>query len=408
VVFLEKNMAEAQIVRRGFGLRDEIRQDVEREYGSRLVDWFRANDFRFRSGRIEVVLAREFGFCYGVERAVDYAYETVRMYPDRKVHLVGEIIHNPVVNQRLVDLGITILPGHDFSHAAYAAITAEDVVIIPAFGTTHELFARLRERGCVLVDTTCGSVMNVWKRVRQYADRGFTSIVHGKARHEETRATCSQATERQGHFLVLLDRAEAEIVADYIRRGGEGAEILDRFRGCFSEGFDPAAHLRRIGLANQTTMLSKESLEVAEILRGAVIDREGTSEIGDAFLSFDTICGATQERQDAVVALLAEEKPDLMVIVGGYNSSNTMHLVDIAAQRVPTFFIRQAEQIHGDGRTILHRDVAKSEDVATRDWLPSGTVRVGVTAGASCPDNQIGCAILRILEVAGAPPPSLP
>jgi 4-hydroxy-3-methylbut-2-enyl diphosphate reductase len=403
-VFVEKHMVDAQVFRRGFGLRDEIRADVESEYGSRFVDWLRVNNFRCASGRVEIVLAREFGFCYGVERAVDYAYETVRMYPDRRVFLVGEIIHNPGVNQRLVDLGITILPGHDFHDPAYSQLTPEDVVIIPAFGTTNELFARLRGRGCVLVDTTCGSVMNVWKRVRQYSDRGFTSIVHGKARHEETRATCSQAIERKGHFLVVLDREEAETVAAFIRHGGDAGAFLERFNGCHSEGFDPRVHLQHIGLANQTTMLSKESLEVAEILRRAVSDREAGPAREDTFMSFDTICGATQERQDAVVALLDGESPDLMVIVGGYNSSNTIHLVEIAAQRVPTYFIRQAEQILSADE-IVHRDVATGADRVERGWMPVGTVRIGVTAGASCPDNQIGRTLLRIFEVSGVAPP---
>ncbi len=408
-MFLEKNdVTKAQIYRKGFGLRAEIRDDVDTEYGSRLVDWFRANDFRHRSGRVEIVLAREFGFCYGVERAVDYAYETVRMYPDRRVFLVGEIIHNPSVNRRLTDLGIEILPGHDLRHLSYDAVRSDDVVIIPAFGTTSELFTTLKARGCILVDTTCGSVMNVWKRVRQYATRGFTSIVHGKARHEETRATCSQATEKGGHFLVVLDRAEAEFVADYVRGRHDDAAFMDRFARCTSPGFVPARDLQRVGLANQTTMLSSESLEVADIVRAAMLDRVGADAIDDHFMSFDTICGATQERQDAVLRMLDDPstRPDLMVIVGGYNSSNTMHLVEISAASVPTYFIRDASLIEGAGH-IRHRDPATGEDVFAADWLPAGPVRVGVTAGASCPDNQIGEAILRILDVVGEPPPEL-
>lgn len=405
-MFVEKgDMAKAQIFRKGFGLRGEIRDDVDTQYGSRVVDWFRAHDFKYETGRLEVSLAREFGFCYGVERAVDYAYETVKMYPDRKVYLVGEIIHNPGVNQRLTEMGIEILPGSDLDDPTYDAVTPDDVVIIPAFGTTQELFAKLRDRGCILVDTTCGSVMNVWKRVRQYATRGFTSIVHGKARHEETRATCSQAVERGAHYLVVLDLGEAREVADFIRNGGDPEAFLERFAGCVSDGFDPVRDLQRIGLANQTTMLSSESLEVAEVLKRAVIDREGTDEVGESFLSFDTICGATQERQDAVVDLL-DTRPDLMLIVGGYNSSNTMHLVEIASEKVPTYFIRDARLIT-DANEIVHRDVTSGADVTTRGWLPEGTLRVGVTAGASCPDNQIGNTILRVLEVAGLPAPDL-
>jgi 4-hydroxy-3-methylbut-2-enyl diphosphate reductase len=396
-------MAKALIHQKGLGLRDAIREDVENDYGSRLVDWLRANDYTCASGRVTVRLARAFGFCYGVERAVDYAYETVRMYPDRRIHLVGEIIHNPAVNDRLSSLGVAILPGHRLDDPAYDAILADDVVIIPAFGTTMELFARLKAKGCVLVDTTCGSVMNVWKRVRQYAKSGYTSVVHGKANHEETRATCSQATSLGGHYLVLLDLEEARAVVDFIRRGGSRSEFTARFAGAFSDAFDPARDLQRIGLANQTTMLSSESLEVAEILRRAMADRYGEERLGDVFMSFDTICGATQDRQDAVVEML-KAPPDLMLIVGGYNSSNTTHLVEIASGAVPTYFIRDASLIES-GTRIRHRDVAVGREVVTDGWLPGGPVAVGITAGASCPDNQVGATILRVLEVAGAPLP---
>jgi 4-hydroxy-3-methylbut-2-enyl diphosphate reductase len=403
-MFVQKrDMAKALIHQKGLGLRDAIRGDVDADYGSRLVDWLRANDYTCTSGRVTVRLARAFGFCYGVERAVDYAYETVRMYPDRRIHLVGEIIHNPAVNDRLSSLGVAILPGHRLDDPSYDAILADDVVIIPAFGTTMELFARLKAKGCVLVDTTCGSVMNVWKRVRQYAKSGYTSVVHGKANHEETRATCSQATSLGGHYLVLLDLEEARAVAEFIRRGGSRSEFTARFSGAFSDAFDPGRDLCRIGLANQTTMLSSESLEVAEILRRAMADRYGEEHLGGVFMSFDTICGATQDRQDAVVEML-NTPPDLMLIVGGYNSSNTTHLVEIASGAVPTYFIRDASLIESGGR-IRHRDVAAGREVVTDGWLPEGPIAVGITAGASCPDNQIGATILRVLEVAGVPPP---
>lgn len=406
-MFVEKDdMTKGQIYRKGFGLKDEIRSDVVADYGSRVMDWLRANDFELRSGRITVSLATAFGFCYGVERAVDYAYQTVRMYPDRRVFLVGEIIHNPGVNTRLTDLGITILPGSDLDDPAYQEITAADVVLIPAFGTTGELFRRLRDRGCILVDTTCGSVMNVWKRVRQYAKRGFTSVVHGKAKHEETRATCSQATDLGGKYLVVLNSDEACLVADYVRGGGDRDAFLDRFRGGYAEGFDPDRDLARVGCANQTTMLSSESLEVAEILKRAFVDRHGADGLDARFMSFDTICGATQERQDAVMELL-DTDPDLMVIIGGYNSSNTMHLVELASGRLPTYFIRDSRLIESATR-IAHRDVETGADRVTADWLPEGPVRIGVTAGASCPDNQIGETVARILEVCGVEMPDLP
>jgi 4-hydroxy-3-methylbut-2-enyl diphosphate reductase len=369
------------------------------------VDWFRTHDYTYTSGDVTVSLAREFGFCYGVERAVDYAYQTVRMYPDRRVFLVGEIIHNPGVNQRLRDLGISILPGHDFSDPAYDEVSDSDIVIIPAFGTTSQLFADLKARGCVLVDTTCGSVMNVWKRVRQYARNGFTSIVHGKANHEETRATCSHATEEGGRYLVVLDLEEAEAVASFIRDPRDPDALRQRLSAGLSPDFDPTRDLVRVGLANQTTMLSSESLEVAEILRRAMIDRWGSESLNDHFMSFDTICGATQERQDAVVDLL-NTTPDLMVIVGGYNSSNTMHLVEIAARSVPTYFVRDASLLRSRDE-IEHRNPVSGTDTVTSGWLPRGALRIGVTAGASCPDNQVGATIRRLLELTGSRQPDL-
>ncbi len=398
-------MAKRQIFQKGFGLRAEIREDVEADYGSRLMDWLRLNDYTFTSGRLTVRLARAFGFCYGVERAVDYAYETVSMYPDRRIYLLGEIIHNPFVNERLSLLGVTILPGDRPDDPAYDTIGPKDVVIIPAFGTTMPLFERLRARGCILVDTTCGSVMSVWKRVRQYAEGGYTAIVHGKARHEETRATCSHALNRGGHYFVVLNVAEAEALARFIRRGGDAARLLADFEGCYSDGFDPDRHLQRIGLANQTTMLSRESLAVADLLRSAMADRYGERALDEVFLSFDTICGATQDRQDAVQALL-ETDPDLMVIVGGYNSSNTTHLVEIASVSVPTYFIRDARLIESDAR-IRHLDIGAGRETETTGWLPARKVSVGVTAGASCPDSQIGQTILRLVEVAGVEPPRI-
>src|SRR5690606_11376757 len=277
-------------------------------------------------------LAKGFGFCYGVDRAVDYAYQARTRFPDRVVYLTGEIIHNPHVNDKLRALGIRFLSD---PHESLDALTPDDVVILPAFGVTIELLQRLSGRGCTLVDTTCGSVLNVWKNVRRYAQDGVTSVIHGKHWHEETQATASQATQYpEGRYLVVYDREEAAYVCDYIRHGGSREEFLERFRHAVSPGFDPDQHLARIGLANQTTMLMSESLEIGAMFRDAMRDRYGEAELAWRYRAFDTICSATQDRQDAVIQLLAAQPLDLMVVIGGYNSSNTCNLARICAERV--------------------------------------------------------------------------
>ncbi len=310
-------------------------------YHSALVEQIKADDFAFRAGRLTVHLAREFGFCYGVDRAVDYAYQTRERFPDRRVFLTGEIIHNPHVNDKLRAMGIQFI-GHD-EHSV-DALGHDDVVILPAFGVTVGVLQRLDKRGCTLIDTTCGSVLNVWKNVRRYAEGGYTSVIHGKVWHEETQATASQAVAYGGRYLVVFDRQEAARVCDVIRRPGGTSEadreaFVAHFGGAASPGFEPDRDLRHIGLANQTTMLMSESLEIGEMLRAAMLERHGTAEIEPHFQAFDTICSATQDRQDAVVALLRERAVDLMIVIGGYNSSNTCNLARICAASRPTFHI---------------------------------------------------------------------
>src|SRR5690242_8603604 len=286
-------------------MRDAVAGDLAAAYDSNLVDRVRASVFRYSSGRLTVHLAREFGFCYGVDRAVDYAYQARRRFPGRSVFLTGEIIHNPHVNDRLRGAGIRFLsdPGE-----RPETLGPDDVVILPAFGVTVGEMARLSAQGCTLVDTTCGSVLNVWKNVVRYAQDGFTAVIHGKVRHEETRATASQALKYpNGRYVVVLDRAEAAIVCDYIRGGGDRAAFLERFADAISPGFDPDADLARIGCANQTTMLMSESLEIGEMFRDAMRARYGEAALASHFRAFDTICSATQERQDAVEALLTAE-----------------------------------------------------------------------------------------------------
>jgi 4-hydroxy-3-methylbut-2-enyl diphosphate reductase len=381
------------IFRKGLDLKHEVADVLAASYHSRLVDEIKTNGYRFEAGRLTVHLAREFGFCYGVDRAVDYAYQARKRFPDRHVHLTGEIIHNPHVNSELRAQGIRFLsdPGSALEH-----LDASDVVILPAFGITIEQLLALEERGCTLVDTTCGSVLNVWKNVRRYAEDGFTSIIHGKYRHEETQATASQARrDGRGHFLVVLNHAEATQVCEYIRHGGDREAFLDAFRHAASPGFDPDVHLARIGCANQTTMLSSESLEIGTLFREAMRDRYGEADLPARFRAFDTICSATQDRQDAILTLLDEQPMDLMIVIGGYNSSNTQNLARICASRLPTFHVAEPECLRS-AEAIAHRPVGASTEVTATGWLPSGTLSVGLTSGASTPDNIVEQVIRRL------------
>ncbi len=387
--------------RKGFGLRAEVQEDLA-AYQARIVDAMREHDYTMEAGDITLRLAREFGFCYGVERAVEYAYQTRRKFPEQRIVLVGEIIHNPHVNNKLRDLGVEILErgadGFDFS-----SIRPQDVVIIPAFGVTIDDFQRLRDIECVLVDTTCGSVLNVWKRVESYAKDGYTALIHGKYAHEETRATASQVRKYpNGQYLVVRNMDEARLVCDFTEGRATREAVLQKFAPhAVSAGFDPDEHLRRIGVANQTTMLAKESLAIADEVGASIARARGEEARQRDFRSFDTICSATQERQDAVRELL-EEPLDVMVVIGGFNSSNTISLAALCAERVPTYHIEFPAGIDPEAQTIHYRVAGVAHREATvENWLPAGHLRVGITAGASTPNNKIGETIARILETRG-------
>jgi len=391
------------IFRKGLDLKHAVAGMLADNYHSGLVEQIKADDFTFRSGRLTVHLAREFGFCYGVDRAVDYAYQTRERFPDRRVFLTGEIIHNPHVNEKLRAMGIEFM-GHD--DASVNAIGPDDVVILPAFGVTVAMLERLDRRGCTLIDTTCGSVLNVWKNVRRYAEGGYTSVIHGKVWHEETQATASQAVMYGGRYLVVFDRDEAARICDLIRRrepldAAARAAFTERFGGAVSSGFEPGRDLERIGLANQTTMLMSESLEIGEMLRAAMRERHGTDDLGAHFQAFDTICSATQDRQDAVVTLLGTRPVDLMIVIGGYNSSNTCNLARICSESRPTFHIADPDCLVS-AQEIRHRPVGAKAEVSTTSWLPpAGPVTIGLTSGASTPDNLMGAVVARLAGFAG-------
>jgi 4-hydroxy-3-methylbut-2-enyl diphosphate reductase len=381
------------IFRKGLDLKHAVAGMLAENYHSAIVDRVKADDFTYRAGRLTVHLAREFGFCYGVDRAVDYAYQTRERFPDRHVYLTGEIIHNPHVNEKLRAMGIQFLSDEP---ARADGLGPDDVVILPAFGVTMAMLQQLERRGCTLIDTTCGSVLNVWKNVRRYAEGGYTSIIHGKVWHEETQATASQAVEYGGRYLVVFDRRETGLVCDYIRRGGGRDAFLAAFGSATSPGFEPDRDLQHIGLANQTTMLMSESLAIGEMLRAAVIDRYGPTEVAGRFQAFDTICSATQDRQDAVVQLLGEKPVDVMIVIGGYNSSNTANLARICAASRPTFHIADPGCIVSPFE-IRHREAGTKAEVTTTGWLPAeGPVVIGLTSGASTPDNLVGAAIARL------------
>jgi len=387
--------------RKGFGLKGAIEGALTADYHSQVVDAIRGAGYALRVGDLTFRLAGEFGFCYGVDRAVEYAYETRTKFPGKRTFLVGEIIHNPHVNHKLEAMGVSFLHRPDGGAFDFSGIGVEDVVILPAFGVTVSDFDRLRAIGCVLVDTTCGSVLNVWKRVESYARDGFTAVVHGKNYHEETKATSSQVTKHAGgKYVVVRDMGEARVVCDYIEGRGNRDAFVELFAEKMSPGFDPDRDLERVGVANQTTMLSGESLAIAAEIGKSMARRWGEGTLGEHFRTFDTICSATQERQDAVLKLIAEPL-DLMVVIGGYNSSNTTHLAAICQQKVTTYHIADATCIDVESGAIRHRPVGEHDEKQQDRWLPEGPLTIGVTAGASTPNNKIGETIERIAALRG-------
>ena len=393
-------MSQKTYFQKGFGLKPEIEGQLFDDYHSQVVERLKDTDYRLQIQDVTIRLAQEFGFCYGVDRAVDYAYETRKQFPDRKIYITGEIIHNSDVNGKLISMGVEFLDGIGTLEEKFEPVESEDVVIIPAFGVPVSELKILKDRGCVMVDTTCGSVLNVWKNVGRYAKEGFTSIIHGKYQHEETMATSSRASQYPGgKYLVVSDMDQTNITCDYILQKGDKADFLSQFERAYSHGFDPDRDLGKIGLANQTTMLSAESLKIADTLKEAMIQRYGKEELESRFRTFDTICSATQDRQDAVYSLVREGL-DLMIVIGGYNSSNTNHLGEIASQHTSAYHIDDANCII-DRCRIRHKPTGEDSEKVSSDWMPDGKVTIGFTAGASTPNNKIGEAIQKVLECMG-------
>jgi 4-hydroxy-3-methylbut-2-enyl diphosphate reductase len=384
-------------------IMETVQAQVLSHYRSELVERIRAHGGILEADSLTVKLAKEFGFCYGVERAIDLAYAAKKYFsevsPNTPIYLLGEIIHNPEVNDQIRNMGIQIISPKP-TDEELSKLKSGDAVIIPAFGTEVGTRKKIEEKGCIPVDTTCGDVMSVWKRVRQYSKENVTSIIHGKAKHEETKATTSQARAYgSGHYLVVFTLAETDYVCNYILNGGSKNEFLEKFKGAYSAGFDPDLHLQAVGVANQTTMLRGETEEVQRRIKQAMIKKYGETELDKHFRFFDTICGATQDRQDALQKLLREPM-DLLIVIGGYNSSNTSHLAEMGEAKLPTYFIKNAAKMVSD-KLIFHYDQHQHKEVETPNWLPSGKVTVGVTAGASCPNNLIEDTIRRLFELRG-------
>lgn len=376
-----------------------VEKEIQQHYQSDLISHIRAAGNSYNLGHTEFFLAKEFGFCNGVRRAIDIAYAARRVFPGQQIYLIGDIIHNPEVNRQLEEMGIQKLPWKQLD-SSYDQIRENDVVIVPAFGVPTPFMDALEEKGVHIVDTTCGDVMKVWKRVKNYASMGVTSIIHGKSTHEETSATASRALgdRGKGKYLVVYSLDDSRVLCDYMLGRGNKAAFMQRFEGCYSPGFDPDTDLEEIGIANQTTMLKTETQTLQQMVKDAIVERDGDD---DNFYVFDTICGATQDRQDALYELL-KNPLDVMFVVGGYNSSNTTHLVDIAKKYVPTYFIESAACI----KSIQYVDAFDTETQEVREMITVPVVqnlgkslKVGITAGASCPANLIEATILRLADL---------
>lgn len=383
--------------RKGFGHAEEVSDQMQTEYQSHLIQQIREHNYTLTRGDVTIRLAQAFGFCWGVERAVAMAYETRTHFPTERIWITNEIIHNPSVNQRLREMNVGFIPVMN-GVKDFSVVDRGDVVILPAFGASVQEMAYLNSNGCTIVDTTCPWVSKVWNTVEKHKKSDYTSIIHGKYNHEETIATSSFA----GTYLIVLNLHQAEYVANYILNGGDRAEFMSKFSRACSAGFDPDRDLERIGIANQTTMLKGETEQIGKLLEHTMLKKYGPNQLNDRFLSFNTICDATQERQDAMFDLI-DEPLDLIVVIGGYNSSNTTHLQEIAIERgIPSYHIDNADRIRSDNR-IEHKPLNQDLDVQ-ENWLPAGKITIGITSGASTPDKVVADVLEKIFALKSAAP----
>ncbi|MEG4851672.1 4-hydroxy-3-methylbut-2-enyl diphosphate reductase [Microcoleus sp. B5-D4] len=381
--------------RKGFGHEAEVAGVMQTAYQSSLIQQIRDNNYRLERGAVTIRLAEAFGFCWGVERAVAIAYETRQHFPSERIWITNEIIHNPSVNQHLRDMEVGFI-AVEKGQKDFSVVDSGDVVILPAFGASVQEMQLLNDKGCKIVDTTCPWVSKVWNTVEKHKKRNYTSIIHGQYKHEETVATSSFADK----YLIVLNWQEAEYVSNYILNGGDRDEFIAKFSKAYSAGFDPDVDLESVGIANQTTMLKTETENIGKLFEKTMMRKFGPENLNEHFLSFNTICDATQERQDAMLSLV-EEKLDLMLVIGGFNSSNTTHLQEIAIDKtVPSYHIDCAERIL-PGNRIEHKPLG-ADLIVAEGWLPDGKIVVGVTSGASTPDKVVEDAIDRIFAMKAA------
>lgn len=385
----------AKYHRKGFGLKDLVQGDLSREYESELIAYIRQNNYRIEDGDTTIKLAEAFGFCWGVDRAVLMAYETRKQFPDKHIWITNEIIHNPLVNNKLRQMEIDFIPVSESNDKDLSQIKEGDVVILPAFGASVSEMQLLEAKRCEIVDTTCPWVSRVWNRVDKYTKSKFTALIHGKFRHEETIATSSRAE----HYIIVEDLDEAQWVCNYILNGGSKEEFLKKFAGALSKDFDPDLHLQRLGVTNQTTMLKGETEQIGKLVEKTMLTKYGPTNLDNNFLSpGDTICDATQERQDAMKKL-TDEPLDLVIVIGGYNSSNTGHLHEMAAsQNIKAYHI-ESEDCIGMDNSVRYKLPHEATQVKTKDWLPARPLTIGITAGASTPDQVVARVIERVFEL---------
>lgn len=368
-------------------------------YRCELVEQLRSRG-SLEIGRLRLLLPEKFGFCWGVDRALAMVYDAREAFPGRPLWLLNSVIHNPRVNADMQEMGIGFLKGPTAVEGALETLGPRDVVIVPAFSAEVEEIQHLRNRGVTVVDTTCPWVIKPHKRALRYVAEGFTTVIHGTVGHDETRSTCSLVRHHGGQYLVVHDMQETETLARYLE-GGIGEEELRAglHPQAAEEGFRPAEHLQRIGLINQTTMLASESRAIADRLRRALEERHDDQALAESFRDFDTICAATQENQDAATAV-AGVQPDLFIVVGGHDSSNTRNLARVGdGQGVPAYHVEGPESVRPDMLIHLDRDRVVREH---GPWLPDkDPVVVAFTAGASTPDTILGEVIRRVVDAAG-------
>jgi len=381
---------------------DSISQMEEHGVGysrTGLVALMRAQNHVWKQGDVTIYLAESFGYCWGVERAVQMAYETVKAYPGKSLHITNEIIHNPTVNQRMRDMGYSFIETVE-GKKDFSAVQKGDVVVLPAFGATVQEMKLLNDREVQIIDTTCPWVSKVWNAVDNQARKAHTSIIHGKWQHEETIATASFA----GDYVVVKNIEQAQYVCDYILQGGDRNEFLEKFKNAVSASFDPDTMLVRIGLANQTTMLKGETQQIGKMLEKTMMQKYGPESLSDHFMVLDTICDATQERQDAMYKLTGKEnvdKLDMFIIVGGFNSSNTSHLQEIAENAgIPSFWVDSAARVDVENNKVTWKNF-QCELKETSNWIPKDgrPLSIGISSGASTPDAAVENVLNQVFRI---------